>query len=123
MLSLQAKYFIMSQKSKQTVALILIMIFAFYYANICSFYHSHIINGVTIVHSHFHNKAHAQTGTHSDSELTLISTLSVFHSLQAALCFVGTGIFLLLQVFILPFFEERIISNPAACISLRGPPL
>jgi hypothetical protein len=113
----------MSQKSKQIIALILIAVFAFYYANICSFYHSHIINGVTIVHSHIHNKAHTQTGTHSSSELTLISVLSAFHSLQATLCVVCLGIFLLLQVFILPFFEERIISNPVACISLRGPPI
>jgi hypothetical protein len=113
----------MSQKRKQIAALILIVVFAFYYVNICSFYHSHIINGVTIVHSHLHNKAHTQTGTHSDSELTLISALSVFHSFQVALCVVGLGIFLLLQIFIQPFFEEKIVSNSVACISLRGPPI
>ncbi|MDR1683709.1 MAG: hypothetical protein LBS25_10060 [Candidatus Symbiothrix sp.] len=113
----------MSPKSKQTIALILIAFFAFYYANICSFYHSHIINGVTIVHSHLHNKAHTQTGTHDDSELTLISALSVFHSLQVALSVAGMEIFLSLQIFIQPFFEEKITSNPVACISLRGPPL
>jgi hypothetical protein len=101
---------------------ILIVIFALYYANICFFYHSHIINGVTIVHSHFYTDTHAQTGTHSASELTLISTLSAFQSLQAVLCFVGLGIFLLLQAFVFPFCEKRIISNPIACISLRAPP-
>ncbi|MDR1557619.1 MAG: hypothetical protein LBS88_11435 [Tannerellaceae bacterium] len=110
----------MSQRSKQIVALILITVFAFYYVNICFFYHSHIINGTTIVHSHIYNKAN--TGTHSSSELTLISSLSVFHSLQASVCFVGLGIFLLLQTFILSFSEKRIILNPIACISLRAPP-
>jgi hypothetical protein len=90
--------------------------------NICCFYHSHIINGVTIVHSHIHNKAHAQTDAHSSSELTLISVLSAFQSLEGALGFAGLGIFLLLQTFILPFFEKRIISKPVTHISLRAPP-
>jgi hypothetical protein len=108
----------MSQKSKQFVALTLVVIFALYYANICFFYHSHIINGSTIIHSHIHS----ETGTHSESELTLISALSVFQSLQAALCFAGPGIFLLLQAFILPFFEKSIRLNPVACISMRAPP-
>ncbi|MDR0743761.1 MAG: hypothetical protein LBF05_05345 [Tannerella sp.] len=109
-------------KSKQIIAQILIVIFAFYYANICFFYHSHIINGTTIVHSHLYNKTHTQTGTHGESEITLISTLSAFHSLQAAVCFSGLGIFFLFQTVILLFSEKRIISDPVACISLRAPP-
>jgi len=111
----------MSQRSKQVITRILFLIFAFYYANICFFSHSHIINGATIVHSHIHNKAHAQTSTHSDSELTLISLLSTFQSLQAILCFIGFGLFLSLLC-IFPFFEERIISKPNTSISLRAPP-
>jgi hypothetical protein len=98
------------------------VIFALYYANICFFYHSHIINGVTIVHSHMHHKAHAQTGTHSSSELTLISALSAFQTLQANLGFAALGIFLLLQAAIRPFFEKRIISRTVIYASLRAPP-
>lgn len=113
----------MSQKSKQIIAWGLFLVFALYYANICFFSHSHIINGATIVHSHFHTEAHAQTGTHSDSELTLISILSTFQSFQATLYFIGIGIFLSLQVFLLLFFEERVISSPTVCISLRAPPV
>jgi hypothetical protein len=90
--------------------------------NICFFSHSHIINGATIVHSHLHNKAHAQTGTHTDSELSLISSLSAFQTLAADVCAVSLGILFLLQVFILPFFEKRIFANTSACISLRAPP-
>jgi hypothetical protein len=112
----------MSRKSKQIISRILIVIFAFYYANICFFYHSHIINGVTIVHSHIHPKSHAQIGTHSASELTLISVLSAFQSFQATLCFVGLGIFLLFQVSILPLYEKRPVLKPVFCTSLRAPP-
>jgi hypothetical protein len=98
------------------------VIFALYYANICFFYHSHIINGVTIVHSHFHGEAHTQTGTHNSSELTLIAALSVFQSLQTNLCFAGLGIFFLLQAIIRPFFKGSVIPKAVACISLRAPP-
>lgn len=112
----------MSRKSKQIVARFLIMIFALYYANICFFYHSHIINGATIVHSHLHNKAHTQTGTHSGSELTLISALSTFQSLQAPVVFAGLGTFFFLLAIILPASEKRTARHISACITLRGPP-
>jgi hypothetical protein len=112
----------MSDKRKQLISHLLMVIFALYYANICFFYHSHIINGVTIVHSHFHGNAHTQTDTHSSNELTLISTLSVFHSLQANLSFAGLGIFLLLQTIIRTSYKGDIIPTTYACISLRAPP-
>ncbi len=112
----------MSGKSKQIVGLILIVIFALYYANICFFYHSHIINGSTIVHSHLHNKAHTQTGTHSGSELTLISALSAFQSLQAFASIVSPGIFIFLLAIILPVIEKKTDWNLTICIPLRAPP-
>jgi hypothetical protein len=112
----------MSQKSKQIIARMLIVIFTCYYANICFFYHSHIINGATIVHSHLYNQPHTQTNAHGESEITLISALSVFQSLQVAVCFTGLGIFLLFQTLILLFAEKRIVTTTVACISLRAPP-
>ncbi|MDR0430015.1 MAG: hypothetical protein LBH58_06005 [Tannerellaceae bacterium] len=112
----------MSQRSKQIIARILFLVFALYYANICFFSHSHTINGATIIHSHIHGKAHAQTGAHSNSELTLISVLSAFLSLQATLSFMGWGIFLTLRILILPFLRDRMIPNTVGCISLRAPP-
>jgi hypothetical protein len=54
--------------------------------------------------------------------LTLISTLSSFQSLQVNLCFVGLGIFLLLQAIIRPFFKGIIIYKYVTCASLRAPP-
>jgi hypothetical protein len=116
------KQWLMPKNSRQITGRILIVLFAFYYVSICFFYHSHILNGVTIVHSHIHSKAHAQTGTHSDSELNLISTLSSFLSLKAGASFVELEVFLLLQCFILPFFERKLILRPVACLSLRAPP-
>lgn len=112
----------MTQKSKRIVARLLILIFAFYYADICFFYHSHTINGATIVHSHFHNKPHVQNGTHSDSEITLISVLSAFQSLPSVLCILGTGILFLLLTILLPETERRTDQHFCSCISLRAPP-
>ncbi len=109
-------------RSKQLIASLLFVVFTFYYVDICFFSHSHIINGTTVVHSHLHNKAHSETGTHSDSELSLISSLSDFQTLDVGMGAVGLGIMVLLQVFILPFFEKRIHPKPAASISLRAPP-
>jgi hypothetical protein len=111
-----------SKKHKQIIGHVLIVIFSLYYANICFFYHSHIINGVTIVHSHMHHKSHAQTATHSSSELTLISILSAFQTLQASLGFAGLGIFLLLQAVVRPFFEKRVIPCTVVHASPRAPP-
>lgn len=112
----------MLQKNKQIVGSILVIIFAFYYANICFFTHSHIINGVTIVHSHFHNKAHTQSGTHSESELTLIAALSVLQSVKTALGFAGLGIFLVLLAIVSLVSIEKFVSTLAACRFLRAPP-
>jgi len=86
------------------------------------FYHSHVINGATIVHSHFHSKAHTQTGTHSESELTLISALSVLQSVQPTVCFISFGVLFFLQI-INSFFHNRIYIRPKASTSLRAPPV
>jgi hypothetical protein len=112
----------MPLKNKQTVALILMLIFAFYYADITFFYHTHIVRGSAIVHSHFHNKAHAQTGTHAVSELRLISILNVFQSLQAAACIAGPGTFFALLLTILPFLERKTSLNFITNTPPRAPP-
>ncbi len=113
---------IMSQKSKQIIGKVLLLIFAIYYVNITLFTHSHTINGVTIVHSHIHNKAHAQTGTHTASELTLISALSTFQSTQAALFFAGLSVFFFIVAAIRIISEKKIISTAIVNHPLRAPP-
>ncbi|MDF9830007.1 hypothetical protein [Parabacteroides sp. PF5-6] len=113
----------MSQKCKQIVGSILLLIFTAYYVNINFFQHSHIINGVTIVHSHIHNNTHTQTGTHNSSELTLISLLSSFDSSQAFIWLVGMGIFLLLKAIRPVIIAEKAVSASPFSYSLRAPPL
>ncbi|MFI3321016.1 MAG: hypothetical protein R3Y50_00625 [Rikenellaceae bacterium] len=70
--------------SRSIIAGLLLFIFGLYYANITLSYHCHIINGVSIVHSHFHGLDHAQNpddaASHSESGLTLISAISNYIS-------------------------------------------
>ncbi len=56
----------------------LLLLFVVYYGDSALFYHTHIINGVTIVHSHMHNEHHhdSSDGEHSESQITLISCLN-----------------------------------------------
>lgn len=60
----------------------LLLLFIFYSASINFFYHTHVINGVTIVHSHLYSgdENGNPTHEHSGSQLQLIHQLSVFHA-------------------------------------------
>jgi hypothetical protein len=112
----------MSQKKRQILACILAFIFAFYYANSNFFYHSVTKNGITFIHSHLHNNAHKQAGTHNDNELNLISLLSQIQSSQAVLCFFGIGLFILFST----LYKIEYKKNPVSVITgnslLRAPP-
>ena len=112
----------MTQRGKRLLGIILVTIFAHYYANVTLFYHGHVINGVTIVHSHFHGKDHAQNGTHTESEVTLISALSAFQSFAAVLFFAGLVSFLFLSGIFLTAPDRKAASQPLHSYSLRGPP-
>lgn len=61
-----------------SAASLMLLLFVGYYVDINFFVHSHIINGVTIVHSHVHNKHHHDTdeGGHSRAEITLIANMA-----------------------------------------------
>jgi hypothetical protein len=90
--------------------------------DITFFQHSHIINGVTIVHSHFHSKAHAQTGLHSVNELTMISTLSDLQSPQVAIAGVAISLFVLLSAVVDVIPDNKLIVQTVFHTSLRAPP-
>ncbi|MFR9602314.1 MAG: hypothetical protein SNG02_00400 [Rikenellaceae bacterium] len=49
-----------------------------YYVNSTMFSHVHVIDGATIIHSHFHGDDHTQSedGDHTASEITLIQHLN-----------------------------------------------
>lgn len=68
-----------------TIRLLLLVLFIGYYGNITFFSHGHIINGVTIVHSHYFHNDHGEPSdkpqhNHNSNELTLIAH---YASLQA----------------------------------------
>ncbi len=112
----------MLQRGKQIVGGILLLIFMAYYVNISFFTHSHIINGVTIVHSHFHDKAHAQSGKHTDSEVTLISMLSALETCAVATFFAGLAVFFPFATVTPVLRGVQFTTNRIVCVSLRAPP-
>lgn len=63
---------------RQGAASLMLLLFVGYYVNVNFFCHTHIINGVTLVHSHFHDKHHGDTdeGGHTATELTLIANMA-----------------------------------------------
>jgi hypothetical protein len=112
----------MLQRGKQISICFLLLVFTTYYVDITFFQHSHIINGVTIVHSHFHSNAHTQTESHSVNELTMISTLSDFQSAQVAILGVAIGLFVLVGTVMGVIPGDKVIVRPAFHPSLRAPP-
>lgn len=61
-----------------SVIAVMLCHFVFYYVDVNFFCHPHVINGSTIVHSHFHGRHHGDTpdGHHSTSEIILIAQLT-----------------------------------------------
>lgn len=104
------------------MGVLLLALYIGYYFSVTSFTHSHIINGVTIVHSHFHTQNHIQKGTHSENEITLISELSAFQSGEALLGFTGLGLFFFLQAMVRPLLKDRTIPGTVTRIPSRAPP-
>lgn len=62
---------------RRSLAVGMLLLFVGFYVDVHFFAHSHIINGVTIVHSHVHNQHHHDTaaGGHTASEKTLIANI------------------------------------------------
>ena len=57
-----------------------IILFVSYYASTTLFFHTHIISGATITHSHLHTNTHHNTesGGHTEYCITLIAQFSHF---------------------------------------------
>lgn len=105
-------------------ASLMLLLFASYYVDVNFFCHSHIVNGVTIVHSHFHNQHHHDTneGGHTTTELTLIANmaaqfLTTGETPQTELTIFDT----LIQILGCEQATSS-ISIHLACPSLRAPP-
>lgn len=67
----------MNSTYRGMVAVGLLLLMTTYYVQVNCFVHSHIVNGVTIIHSHVHRNAHhsSEDGGHNDQEITLIAQL------------------------------------------------
>lgn len=113
-------------KFKAVLKIILPVIFISYACSITFFTHTHIINGVTIVHSHPYltdedgNPSHE----HSSAEIQLIRTLSTFFSTGLVLLFIILGI--IRSSHILLNFRRTVFTRQS-CIrgsyTLRPPPV
>ena len=91
----------------ESFSYLLLFLFIGYYGSITFFNHSHIVNGVTIVHSHPFNKeknGNFPGSPHNDKELVVIQLLSDFLTTIIAVTF---AIFLLRAL----LFEISVIST------------
>lgn len=115
-----------NNKLKQIIKIILPIIFIGYACSITFFTHTHIINGVTIVHSHPYakdqngNPSHEHTG----AEIQLIHTLSTFFVAGAIALFFILKLFLSKKT---PYPFQKYLSIPQTnavnLFRLRAPPV
>ncbi len=81
---------------------ILPIIFINYFISISMFTHTHVVNGVTIVHSHPYAADDNGTPTHSHTgaEIQLIHTLSTFYSTATVVLCILLGLFLTKEIYL-----------------------
>jgi hypothetical protein len=112
---------------KKLLSLVLLSMFLAYYASITLFSHSHIINGVTIVHSHPYSKGTDSkpfNHQHSEKGVALIQFLSHFSSLTvASLLSLGILLTLLYKIAVITRAEDPLIPSINSGLSLRAPPV
>lgn len=91
---------------------ILPIIFINYFISISLFTHTHVINGVTIVHSHpYTTDDHGNpTHSHTGAEIQLIHTLSTFYSTSIIVLCILLGLFLTK--------ERRLYTKPPKAIPI-----
>ncbi len=68
----------LTSKFKNLLVGVLLLILSAYYVNSSMFYHSHVIKGETIFHSHFYSKSHttsSEDGGHDLAMAKLIAAL------------------------------------------------
>ncbi len=92
--------------------------FMAYFCSITLFSHVHIINGVTIVHSHPFKQGH----THSQEQAINLFSLSHFLSVETDECLVEKPTPVCLYAFDCLHDTSAVSSCQFECPSLRGPP-
>lgn len=99
--------------------------FLIYFGNITLFTHSHIMNGVTIVHSHPFKKDNADQPAHqhTPAQFQLIHQLSSFGSEDIPVVCTSSVIFLVvLAVLVIRLTNPDVGNIGKKVISLRAPP-
>lgn len=106
------------RRNKNIISLLLITLFVWYYAGTTMCYHTHIVNGVKIVHSHpFPNSTHS----HSTASYQIISHFAhimIFAIVFALLAKIFRKTFIILGTKIECYHDTFNVS----LISLRAPP-
>jgi|WetSurMetagenome_2_1015567.scaffolds.fasta_scaffold201640_2 hypothetical protein len=115
------KYFI-----GKSFRFLLLILFLGYYSSITFFTHSHIINGVTIVHSHPFNSdrgGHPSNSPHSEKQLFVIQLLSEFFTTAVAISIAALVLRSLLNEIPVKSTEDGYAEAGCYCTySLRAPP-
>ena len=101
-------------------ASLLLAIFCCYLSGISLFSHVHIVNGASIVHSHFGG---GSEHNHSDSQFAVIDILSHFQSEAAADIVAVCTPFFITSDLHTDYSAPGILIGYSSALSLRGPPV
>jgi len=113
-------------RTKAILKIILAIIFIGYACSISFFSHAHVVNGVTIVHSHpyLSDENGNSNHEHSGVELQLIQFLSIFFSTAFILFSFLLGLFSLKKrVFSIKRYFFLRQNTPKGLFRLRPPPV
>ena len=100
-------------------AVLLLLLFSCYYCGISMFSHAHIMNGSSIVHSHFGG---ATEHEHDDSQYAVIDILSQFQSEYASYSCSIDCPFLLSSEICTVYHAPGYLNAGVSVHELRGPP-
>lgn len=96
-----------------------LLLFVFYWCAITQFNHSHVIDGVVIVHSHPYTSGHSHTGT----QLETIFFLSLFHSPDNVHIGLDLSFWLILLALIFTAYTEKYAVCHLSGANSRAPPV
>ena len=115
-------------KKHISIRIFFLALFLSYFADITFFTHSHIVNGATIIHSHYTfgehpSKSGKQQGhTHNANALTLISQATSWCAIFQALPEVPEVLSSELFVYFITILPSKEQATPSL-FYLRGPPM
>ncbi|MFI3266837.1 MAG: hypothetical protein R3Y15_06740 [Rikenellaceae bacterium] len=104
---------------------ILLAIFIASYANSTMFNHEHVIDGATIVHSHFYGAHHTDSddGGHASEELILLTQLALSNNLIASQATtISEVVAQELYAIAIPIKVDKEHGKLSSIYSTRGPP-